>query len=123
MKSITKRSEDVATATLTGVVKFSETVTGSVVNSRVGKIFFNMFPGEIILASFDGFRMCSTSCCFIVLMLTEMIFLIMCAFLTELVVFFFFFYVTEKICDAVEVAGKNVMSTSSLVTTDLVTER
>ena len=32
-------------------------------------------------------------------------------------------YITEKICDAVEVAGKNVMSTSSLVTTDLVTER
>uniref|UniRef100_A0A803LGF0 Senescence domain-containing protein n=1 Tax=Chenopodium quinoa TaxID=63459 RepID=A0A803LGF0_CHEQI len=84
VKSMTKRSEDVATAILSGVIKVSETITGSVVNSRVGKTFFNMIPGEIILASLDGF---------------------------------------QKICDAVEVSGKNVMSTSSQVTTDLVTER
>ncbi|XP_021753080.1 protein EARLY-RESPONSIVE TO DEHYDRATION 7, chloroplastic-like [Chenopodium quinoa] len=84
VKSMTKRSEDAATAILSGVIKVSDTITGSVVNSRVGKTFFNMIPGEIILASLDGF---------------------------------------QKICDAVEVAGKNVMSTSSQVTTDLVTER
>ncbi|XP_021852868.2 protein EARLY-RESPONSIVE TO DEHYDRATION 7, chloroplastic isoform X2 [Spinacia oleracea] len=82
VKSMTKKSEDAATAILSGVIKVSDTITGSVVNSRVGKTFFNMFPGEIILASFD-----------------------------------------EKICDAVEAAGKNVMSTSSHVTTELVTER
>ncbi|XP_057525899.1 protein EARLY-RESPONSIVE TO DEHYDRATION 7, chloroplastic-like [Amaranthus tricolor] len=84
VKSMTKRSEDAATAILSGVIKVSETITGSIVNSSVGKKFFNMLPGEIILASSDAF---------------------------------------QKICDAVEVAGKNVMSTSSLVTTDLVTER
>lgn len=84
VKNMTKRSEDAATAILSGVIKVSDTITGSVVNSRVGKKFFNMIPGEIILASFDGF---------------------------------------QKICDAVEVAGRNVMSTSSLVTTELVTER
>lgn len=36
---------------------------------------------------------------------------------------FVFGVLTEKICDAVEAAGKNVMSTSSHVTTELVTER
>lgn len=56
VKSMTKKSEDAATAILSGVIKVSDTITGSVVNSRVGKTFFNMFPGEIILASFDGFR-------------------------------------------------------------------
>lgn len=30
---------------------------------------------------------------------------------------------TDKVCDAVEVAGKNVMSTTSVVTTGLVSER
>ena len=54
---MTKRSEDAATAILSGVIKVSETITGSIVNSSVGKKFFNMLPGEIILASSDAFRM------------------------------------------------------------------
>ncbi|KAJ9550430.1 hypothetical protein OSB04_014475 [Centaurea solstitialis] len=58
--------------------------TGSIVNSKPGKKFFKLLPGEIVLASLDGFN---------------------------------------KVCDAVEVAGRNVMSTTSTVTTDLVSHK
>ncbi|PWA74400.1 Senescence/spartin-associated [Artemisia annua] len=83
-KRLTKMSEKVATGVLSGVVKVSGVITGSIVNSKAGKKFFNLLPGEIILASLDGFN---------------------------------------KVCDAVEVAGKNVMSTTSTVTTDFVSHR
>ncbi|KAG2329358.1 hypothetical protein Bca52824_000538 [Brassica carinata] len=81
VKRVTQMTEKVATGVLSGVVKVSGFITGSVANSKAGKKFFGLLPGEIILASLDGF---------------------------------------SKICDAVEVAGKNVMSTSSTVTTELV---
>ncbi|KAJ0253621.1 Senescence/dehydration-associated protein [Hirschfeldia incana] len=81
VKRVTQMTEKVATGVLSGVVKVSGYITGSVANSKAGKKFFGLLPGEIILASLDGF---------------------------------------SKICDAVEVAGKNVMSTSSTVTTELV---
>lgn len=48
-------SEEVATGILSGVVKVSGFFTGSIVNSKVGKKFFNLLPGEIVLASLDGF--------------------------------------------------------------------
>lgn len=50
-------SEGVATGILSGVVKVSGFITGSLVNSKPGKKFFNFIPGEIILASLDGFSM------------------------------------------------------------------
>lgn len=84
VKRVTKVTEKVATGVLSGVVKVSGFFTSSVVNSKVGKKFFGLLPGEIVLASLDGF---------------------------------------SKVCDAVEVAGKNVMSTSSTVTTELVSHR
>ncbi|XP_074582119.1 protein EARLY-RESPONSIVE TO DEHYDRATION 7, chloroplastic-like [Curcuma longa] len=84
VKKVTKMSEKVATGILSGVVKVSGFFTSSVVNSKVGKKFFEFLPGEIVLASLDGFG---------------------------------------KICDAVEVAGKNVLQTSSVVTTGLVSHR
>ncbi|KAK9666806.1 hypothetical protein RND81_14G212700 [Saponaria officinalis] len=84
VKSMTKKSEDVAAGLLSGVINVSQRITGSVVNSGVGKKFFNMLPGQIVLATFDGY---------------------------------------QKVWDAVEIAGKNVMSTSSEVTTELVMER
>ncbi|XP_022145442.1 protein EARLY-RESPONSIVE TO DEHYDRATION 7, chloroplastic-like isoform X1 [Momordica charantia] len=84
VKRVTKMTEKVATGVLSGVIKVSGFFTSSVANSRVGKKFFDMLPGEIVLASLDGFG---------------------------------------KVFDAVEVAGKNVMSTSSTVTTELVTKR
>ncbi|CAL9063393.1 unnamed protein product [Musa banksii] len=84
VKRFTKMSEKVATGVLSGVVRVSGYFTSSVVNSRAGKKFFGMLPGEVVLASLDGFG---------------------------------------KICDAFEVAGKNVLSTSSVVTTGLVSHR
>ncbi|MQM02712.1 hypothetical protein Taro_035485 [Colocasia esculenta] len=84
VKRVTKMSEKVVGGVLSGVVKVSGFFTSSVVNSRVGKKFFNLLPGEIVLASLDGFG---------------------------------------KVCDAVEVVGKNVLSTSSTVTTGIVSHR
>lgn len=84
VKQMTKMSENVATGLLSGVVKVSGFFTSSVVNSKVGQKFFSLLPGEIILASLDGFN---------------------------------------KVFDAVEVSGKNVMSTTSVVTTGLVSQK
>lgn len=84
VKKLTKMSENVATGLLSGVVKVSGFFTGAIVNSKPGKKFFSLLPGELILASLDGFN---------------------------------------KVCDAVELAGRNVMSTTSTVTTDLVTHK
>ncbi|KAK6159590.1 hypothetical protein DH2020_006904 [Rehmannia glutinosa] len=84
VKHLTKMSEKVATGILSGVVKVSGFFTSSVANSKVGQKFFSLLPGEIVLASLDGFN---------------------------------------RVCDAVEVAGKNVMSTTSVVTTGLVSQR
>ncbi|CAM0908737.1 unnamed protein product [Alopecurus aequalis] len=83
-KKVTKMSEKVATGILSGVVKVTSYVTSSLVNSKAGKKFFSMLPGEIVLASLDGFA---------------------------------------KISDAVEAAGKDVLSTSSTVTTGLVNHK
>lgn len=55
VKKVTKMSEKVAVGILTGVVTVSEIVTSSIVNSKVGKKFFSLWPGEIVLASLDGF--------------------------------------------------------------------
>lgn len=52
---MTKMSEKVATGVLSGVVKVSGFFTSSIVNSKVGKKFFSLLPGEIVLASLDGF--------------------------------------------------------------------
>lgn len=57
VKQMTKMSENVATGLLSGVVKVSGFFTSSVVNSKVGQKFFSLHPGEIILASLDGFSM------------------------------------------------------------------
>ncbi|CAA0807748.1 Senescence/dehydration-associated protein-related [Striga hermonthica] len=84
VKQMTKMSEKVATGILSGVVKVSGFFTSSVANSKVGQKFFSLLPGEIVLASLDGFN---------------------------------------RVCDAVEVAGKNVMSTTSVVTTGLVSQK
>ncbi|CAN4107367.1 unnamed protein product [Withania somnifera] len=84
VKKMTKMSEKVATGILSGVVKVSGFFTSSIANSKAGQRFFSLLPGEIVLASLDGFN---------------------------------------KVCDAVEVAGKSVMSTTSVVTTGLVQHR
>ncbi|XP_050375422.1 protein EARLY-RESPONSIVE TO DEHYDRATION 7, chloroplastic-like [Argentina anserina] len=83
-KRVSKTTQKVATCVLSGVLKVSGYFTSTVINSKVGKKFFRLLPGEILLAGLDGFC---------------------------------------KVCDAVEVAGKNVMSTSSTVTTELVSHK
>ncbi|CAN0845690.1 Senescence/dehydration-associated protein At3g51250 [Linum grandiflorum] len=77
-------SEKVAVGILFGAVKVSISLASPIVNSKAGKKFFGILPGELILASLDGFN---------------------------------------KICDAFEHAGKNVMSTSSEVTIGLVSHK
>jgi hypothetical protein len=52
-------SEKVATGILSGVVKVTGYFTSSLANSKAGKKFFSLLPGEIVLASLDGFGMCS----------------------------------------------------------------
>ncbi|XVF45523.1 hypothetical protein PTKIN_Ptkin02bG0213300 [Pterospermum kingtungense] len=84
VKKLTKMSDKMVTGILSGVVKVSGFFTSSIINSEVGKKFCSLLPGEIVLASLDGFN---------------------------------------KVCDAVEVAGRNVMSTTSVVTTALVSQR
>lgn len=59
MKKLTKMSENVATGLLSGVVKVSGFFTSAIVNSVPGKKFFKLLPGEIVLASLDGFSMFS----------------------------------------------------------------
>lgn len=58
VKKMTKMSEKVATGILTGVVKVSGFFTSSIANSKAGQRFFSLLPGEIVLASLDGFSMC-----------------------------------------------------------------
>ncbi|CAF2269762.1 unnamed protein product [Brassica napus] len=55
VKRVTQMTEKVATGVLSGVVKVSGFITGSVANSKAGKKFSGLLPGEIILASLDGF--------------------------------------------------------------------
>ncbi|XVF00886.1 hypothetical protein REPUB_Repub04eG0040500 [Reevesia pubescens] len=55
VKKLTKMSEQMASGILSGVVKVSGFFTSAIINSKVGKKFFNLLPGEIVLASLDGF--------------------------------------------------------------------
>ncbi|KAG2329527.1 hypothetical protein Bca52824_000707 [Brassica carinata] len=70
-----------AKGVLSGAVKVSGFFTSSVINSAAGKKLFGLLPGEMILATLDGFN---------------------------------------KVFDAVEVAGRNVMKKTSTVTTEIV---
>ncbi|XP_047335730.1 senescence/dehydration-associated protein At3g51250-like [Impatiens glandulifera] len=84
VKSVTNMTETIACWILCFVLKISRFFTSSFANSFLGKLFFSLLLGEILLATLDGL---------------------------------------SKICDALEVSGKNVMSTSSSVTTELVTHK
>lgn len=52
---LTKKSEEMANASLSGVLKVLGFITSSIVNSFVGKKFFSLLPGQVVLASLDGF--------------------------------------------------------------------
>lgn len=53
-------TENVANGVLSGVVKVSGYFTRSVGNSKAGKKIFKLLPGEVVLASLDGFSMSFT---------------------------------------------------------------
>ena len=55
VKKLTKMMEKMASGVLSGIVKVSGCFTSSIVNSKVGKKIFSCLPGEIVLASLDGF--------------------------------------------------------------------
>lgn len=55
VKRVTKVTEKVALGILSGTVKVSGFFTGSVANSKLGKKLFGLLPGQIVLASLDGF--------------------------------------------------------------------
>lgn len=50
-------SNRVANSILSGVLKVSGFVTSTVLNSKPAQKFFKLMPGEVILASLDGFGM------------------------------------------------------------------
>lgn len=55
VKRVTKMTEKVAVGVLSGAVKVSGFVTRSVANTKAGKKFFSLLPGEMVLATLDGF--------------------------------------------------------------------
>lgn len=63
VKRMTKMTENVANGILSGVIKVSGFFTSSVANTKVGRKFFSLLPGEIVLATLDGF---STSVIYII---------------------------------------------------------
>ncbi|WRX11158.1 Senescence/spartin-associated [Theobroma cacao] len=128
VKRVTKMTQKVANGVLSGVVKVSGFVTSSVANSKVGKKFFSLLPGEIVLASLDGFSGTEALDCIESLGLGfHSLCLIVIGVGSKVTLAEFDKVVNwspvDRICDAVEVAGKNVMSTSSTVTTELVNHK
>lgn len=57
VKKVTKMTEKVAVGVLSGVLKVSGFFVGSAAKSKVGKKLFGLLPGEMVLASLDGFSM------------------------------------------------------------------
>lgn len=55
VKTVTKMTEKVALGVLSGVLQVSGFFTSTVVNSIAGTKIFKMLPGEMVLASLDGF--------------------------------------------------------------------
>lgn len=84
VKKISAMSKQVAVSILSGVLKAAEFFTKPLITSKAGQKLLSLLPGQIALASLDGFG---------------------------------------KIFDAVELAGKNVLTTTSTMTTGLVSQR
>ncbi|EMS55362.1 hypothetical protein TRIUR3_02144 [Triticum urartu] len=112
-KKVTKMSEKVATGILSGVVKLTSSVTSSLVNSKAGKKFFSLLPGELY----------GISVCLNIILENNRgtYFLLVFDYASPLM--YISLVSTGKISDAVEVAGKDVLSTSSTVTTGLVSHK
>lgn len=63
VKKVTKMTEKVAVGVLSGVLKVSGFFASSAANSKVGKKLFGILPGEMVLASLDGFSMSMLQMC------------------------------------------------------------
>ncbi|KAJ7553517.1 hypothetical protein O6H91_06G101500 [Diphasiastrum complanatum] len=83
-RKVSKMSQKTAKAVLSGVVTTAGMISSSVIQSKPGKKFFKLLPGEVALASLDAFG---------------------------------------RIFDALDVAGKNVLSASSEATSGVVSHR
>ncbi|CAH2076544.1 unnamed protein product, partial [Thlaspi arvense] len=81
VRKMTRKTEQVANALLSGVIRVSGFFSTSVMNSTAGQKLFGLLPGEMVLATLGGFN---------------------------------------KVCEALEVAGRNVLKTSAMVTTEIV---
>ncbi|KAI5066064.1 hypothetical protein GOP47_0018688 [Adiantum capillus-veneris] len=84
VQKISAMSEQIVGGVLSGVLKAAAFITRPLVTSKAGQKLLSLMPGQVALASLDGFG---------------------------------------KIFDALEVAGKNVLTTTSTATTGLVTQR
>ncbi|XVE87450.1 hypothetical protein DITRI_Ditri18aG0118400 [Diplodiscus trichospermus] len=69
VKKVTRRTHKVANGVLSGVVKVSGILTSSVAKSKVGKKVFGLLPGEMVVATLDGFSMSFISCYFIFMLI------------------------------------------------------
>lgn len=58
VNKVTKMTEKVAGGVLSGVLKITGHFSSSVANSKLGKKFFKLVPGEMALATLDGFGKC-----------------------------------------------------------------
>lgn len=54
---MTKMTERVAIGVLSGVLKVSGMFATSMANTKTGKKVISLIPGEVLLASLDGFGM------------------------------------------------------------------
>eukprot|EP00250_Pteridium_aquilinum_P014276 c21884_g1_i1 orf=854-2224(-) len=84
VQKISAMSEQIVSGVLSGVLKAAAFITRPLVTSKAGQKLLSLLPGQVALASLDGFG---------------------------------------KIFDALEVAGKNVLTTTSTATTGLVAQR
>ncbi|KAM7256093.1 hypothetical protein ACFE04_011834 [Oxalis oulophora] len=108
VKRSTKMLQTVAAEGLSVVGKVTGFFSSSIVNVTGGNILFRFLPGEIILASLNGFKLQAKT-------VTKRSNPDDMLFSSSL-----FF---DKVYDTVEIAGKNVMLTTSVVTTGLISQR
>ncbi|KAK3028479.1 hypothetical protein RJ639_040048 [Escallonia herrerae] len=97
VKKLTEMSEKVAIGILSGVVKCLDSSLVQLQTPKLGRSFSAFFRGKLFLPPWMDS--------------------------VEQVLVLQFGWNLDKVCDAVEVAGKNVMSTTSAVTTGLVSQR
>lgn len=51
VRKLSEMTENMSQVLLSGVLSISGSVTAPLVHSKAGKAFFNMLPGEVLLAS------------------------------------------------------------------------